>query len=220
MPRHFEEGLGQIQEKTLRLGGLVETMVDQALSALGERDPRLAQAIFLLADQAYALEADIDHGCVGTLALFQPAAGNVRFITTAMKISTDLRRMADQAVNISQRAMELTEGSQLEPHTDIPMMGQLAKTMMQDGLDAFVRRDGALARKVIESDTKLDTLKKRIFHELLTLMLENPRTITHVAPMIRVSGHLERMGDHATNIAELVVFLVEGKSIRHEPPIT
>jgi phosphate transport system protein len=134
-----------------------------------------------------------------------------------MKISTDLERMADQAVNISQRTLELNEDPQLKPYIDIPIMGQLAQKMLRDSLDAFVRKDAALARQVIESDGKVDALKSQVFRELLTFMMEDPRTIARAIRLILVSRHLERIADHATNVAEMVVFLVEGKHIRHAP---
>jgi len=215
MQRYFHEELGQIKEKVLRLGSLVEAMVENAVASLVDRDVRLAEETIAADRKVDHLEIEIDEACIRMLALYQPAASDLRFITTAMKISTDLERAADQAVNISQRAMELAEESQLKPYIDIPLMSQLSQKMLRESLDAFVRRDAGLARAVIEEDNKVDALKTQVFRELLTFMMEDPRTIRRALHLILVSRHLERVADHATNIAEMVVFLVEGKNIRH-----
>jgi phosphate transport system protein len=190
-------------------------MVENAVASLVDRDVRLAEETIAADRKVDHLEIEIDEACIRMLALYQPAASDLRFITTAMKISTDLERAADQAVNISQRAMELAEESQLKPYIDIPLMSQLSQKMLRESLDAFVRRDAGLARAVIEEDNKVDALKTQVFRELLTFMMEDPRTIRRAIHLILVSRHLERVADHATNIAEMVVFLVEGKNIRH-----
>jgi phosphate transport system protein len=215
MQRHFDDELKQVKEKTLKLGSLVETMVEQAVASLVDRDSRLAEATIALDAKVDTLQLEVDEGCIRLLALYQPAAIDLRFITTAMKISTDLERMADQAVNICQRVMELNEEPQLKPYIDIPAMSQLAQKMLRDSLDAFVRKDVALARQVIAADNKADALKRQIFRELLTFMMQDPHTIPRAIALILVSRHLERISDHATNIAEMVVFLVEGRDIRH-----
>lgn len=218
MQRHFHEELELVKEKTLKQGSLVETMVERAVSSLVDRDSRLAEEVIASDQKVDALDVEIEEDCLRLLALHQPAARDLRFITTAMKITTDLERMADQAVNIGQRAIELNEEPQLKPYIDIPIMSQLSQKMMRDALDAFVHRDADLARQVIPADNKVDALKNQIFRELLTFMMEDPRTIPRAIRLILVSRHLERIADHATNIAEMVVFLVEGKSIRHVPP--
>jgi phosphate transport system protein len=218
MQRHFHEELELVKEKTLRLGSLVETMVEQAVASLVDRDSRLADEVIASDRKVDILDLEIEEDCLRLLALHQPAAKDLRFITTAMKITTDLERMADQAVNICERAIELNEEPQLKPYIDIPIMSQLSQKMMREALDAFVRRDAALARQVIPEDNKVDALKDQIFRELLTFMMEDPRTIPRAIRLILVSRHLERIADHATNIAEMVVFLVEGKNIRHVPP--
>ncbi len=217
MPRHFHEELEQVKEKLLKLGSLVETMVEQAVASLVDRDSRLAEEIIASDQKVDALDVEIDEDCLRLLALQQPTAKDLRFITTAMKITTDLERMADQAVNICQRAIELNEEPQLKPYIDIPIMSQLSQKMLRDSLDAFVRRDADLARQVIPADNKVDALKNQVFRELLTFMMEDPRTIPRAIRLILVSRHLERIADHATNVAEMVVFLVEGKTIRHAP---
>jgi len=217
MVRHFHEELDQVKEQILRMGSLVETLVADAVAALVDRDSRLAEATIAGDAKVDTLEVDIEEECIRLLALHQPAAGDLRFITTALKISADLERMADQAVNISQRTLELNEEPQLKPYIDIPIMSQLAQKMLRETLDAFVRKDAALARQVIEADGKVDALKHQVFRELLTFMMEDPRTIPRATRLILVSRHLERVADHATNIAEMVVYLVEGKNIRHAP---
>ncbi len=218
MQRHFHEELQEVKEKTLRLGSLVETMVERAVAALVDRDSQLAEETIRSDDRTDALEVEIDEACLCLLALHQPAAIDLRFITTAMKISTDLERTADQAVNICERAIELNAEPQLKPYIDIPIMSQLAQKMLRDSLDAFVQKDVAKARAVIAADHKVDALKRQIFRELLTFMMEDPRTITRAIGLLLVSRHLERIADHATNVAEMVVFLVEGKNIRHAQP--
>ncbi len=218
MQRHFHEELELVKEKTLKLGSLVETMVEQAVASLVDRDSPLAERVIASDQKVDALDLEIEEDCLRLLALHQPAAKDLRFITTAMKITTDLERVADQAVNICQRSIELNQEEQLKPYIDIPLMSQLAQKMMREALDAFVRRDVALARQVIPEDNRVDALKNQIFRELLTFMMEDPRTIPRAIRLILVSRHLERVADHATNIAEMVVFLVEGKSIRHASP--
>jgi phosphate transport system protein len=217
MTRHFHDELEQVKEKTLKLGSLVESMVEQAVASLVDRDSRLAEETIAADKKADTWEVEINEDCIRLLALQQPAAVDLRFITTAMKISTDLERTADQAVNISQRAIELNEEPQLKPYIDIPIMSQLAQKMLRESLDAFVRKDVALAFEVIETDNKVDALKNQIFRELLTFMMEDPRTIPRAIRLILVSRYLERVADHATNIAEMAVYLVEGKNIRHAP---
>jgi phosphate transport system protein len=218
MTRHFHEELDQIKEKVLKLGSLVETMVENAVASLVDQDSRLAEETIASDNKADHLDVEIDDDCVRMLALHQPTAIDLRFITTAMKVSTDLERMADQAVNISQRAIELNEEPQLKPYIDIPIMSRLAQKMLRECLDAFVRRDVELAREVIEADNKVDALKNQVFRELLTFMMGDTSTIPRAIRLLLVSRHLERVADHATNIAEMVVFLVEGRNIRHVTP--
>jgi phosphate transport system protein len=215
--RHFEERLDELSEHLLRMGGLVEEAISRSVRALVDRDSGLARQVITEDAEVDRLELEIDRLSMESLALQQPFARDLRFITTAMKITTDLERMADQAVNICQRAIELNEEPQLKPYIDIPIMSQLAQKMMREALDAFVRRDVELAREVIPADNKVDALKNQVFRELLTFMMEDPRTIPRATRLILVSRHLERIADHATNIAEMVVFLVEGKDIRHIP---
>ena len=217
MHRHFDDELQSLKEQILRMGGLVEEQVQGALRALVERDSDLARKVIENDRQVNTLDVAVDEDCLRLLALQQPTARDLRFITTAMKISTELERISDLAENICERAIELNEEPQLKPYIDIPIMSQLSQKMMREALDAFVRRDAELARQVIPEDNKVDALKNQIFRELLTFMMEDPRTIPRAIRLILVSRHLERIADHATNIAEMVVFLVEGKNIRHAP---
>jgi phosphate transport system protein len=213
--RHFHEELEGVKHTLLAMGGLVEDQIRRAMKALLERDDALAQEVIDRDRQVNTYDVEIDEQCVSLLALHQPAAGDLRFITTAMKIVTDLERIGDQAVNIAQRVLELNREPRLKPYIDLPRMAERAQRMVKESLDAFVARDTALARRVCGEDAEVDALKEQIFRELLTFMMEDPRTIPRAIRVILISRFLERVADHATNIAEMVVYLVEGKMIRH-----
>jgi phosphate transport system protein len=197
------------------MGGLVEDQIRRVMRALTERDDAVAQEVIERDRQVNAYDVEVDETCVNLLALHQPAAGDLRFITTAMKIVTDLERIGDQAVNIGQRALELNREPQLKPYIDLPRMAERAQAMVKDSLDAFVGRDTELARRVRAADAEVDALKEQIFRELLTFMMEDARTIPRAIRLILVSRFLERVADHATNIAEMVIYMVEGKMVRH-----
>lgn len=215
MLRHFHEELEQVKEKTLKLGSLVEAMVENAVASLVDRDSRLAEETIAADRKVDSLEVEINEDCIRLLALQQPAAKDLRFITTAMKIVTDLERIGDQAVNIAQRVLELNRDPQLKPYIDLPRMADKAQRMVKESLDAFVAGDTALARQVCGEDAEVDALKEQIFRELLTFMMEDPRAIPRAIRIILISRFLERVADHATNIAEMVIYLVEGKMVRH-----
>lgn len=215
MHRHFDDELQSLKEQILRMGGLAEEQVQGALRALVERDSDLARKIIENDRQVNTLDVAIDEDCLRLLALQQPTARDLRFITTAMKISTELERISDLAENICERAIELNEEPQLKPYIDIPLMANWALKMVKDALDAFVTHDAALARKVCLDDDFVDDLTHQLFRELLSFMLENPQTITRAIRITFIAKYLERIADHATNVAELVVYLVEGKIIRH-----
>ena len=215
MQRHFHEELEGVKHTLLAMGGLVEDQIRRAMKALLERDDALAQEVIDRDRQVNTYDVEIDEQCVSLLALHQPAAGDLRFITTAMKIVTDLERIGDQAVNIAQRVLELNREPRLKPYIDLPRMAERAQRMVKESLDAFVARDTALARRVCGEDAEVDALKEQIFRELLTFMMEDPRTIPRAIRVILISRFLERVADHATIIAEMVVYLVEGKMIRH-----
>jgi phosphate transport system protein len=215
MQRHFHEELEALKQTLLAMGGLVEDQIRRVIRALLERDEALAQEVIERDRQVNTYDVEVDEQCVELLALHQPAAGDLRFITTAMKIVTDLERIGDQAVNIGQRVVELCREPQLKPYIDLPRMAELSQRMVKEALDAFVARDTALARQVCAEDAAVDALKEQIFRELLTFMMEDARTIPRAIRLILISRFLERVADHATNIAEMVIYMVEGKMVRH-----
>ena len=215
MQRHFHEELEGVKHTLLAMGGLVEDQIRRAMRSLLERDDALAQEVIDRDRQVNTYDVEVDEQCVELLALNQPAASDLRFITTAMKIVTDLERIGDQAVNIAQRVLELNREPQLKPYIDLPRMAEQAQRMVKESLDAFVARDTALARQVCGEDSEVDLLKEQIFRELLTFMMEDPRTIPRAIRLILISRFMERVADHGTNIAEMVVYLVEGKMVRH-----
>ena len=215
MQRHFHEEIETLKQTLLAMGGLVEDQIRHVMRALVERDDALAQEVIERDQQVNAYDVEVDETCVSLLALHQPAAGDLRFITTAMKIVTDLERMGDQAVNIAQRVLELNREPQLKPYIDLPRMAEKAQRMVKESLDAFVARDTELARRVCAEDAEVDALKEQIFRELLTFMMEDARTIPRAIRLVLISRFLERLADHATNIAEMVIYLVDAKMVRH-----
>ena len=215
MSRHFHDELEALKQTLLAMGGLVEDQIRHAMQALVDRDDALATEVIERDRQVNAYDVEVDAQCVELLALHQPAAGDLRFITTAMKIVTDLERIGDQAVNIGQRVIELNREPQLKPYIDLPRMAERAQAMVKESLDAFVARDTELARRVRAEDDEVDALKEQIFRELLTFMMEDPRSIPRAIRLILISRCMERVADHATNIAEMVIYLVEGKMVRH-----
>jgi len=215
MTRHFHEELDALKQTLLAMGGLVEDQMRHVVQALVDRDDARAHDVIERDRQVNAYEVEVDAQCVELLALHQPAAGDLRFITTAMKIVTDLERIGDQAVNIGQRVIELNREPQLKPYIDLPRMAARAQAMVKESLDAFVARDTELARRVRAEDDEVDALKEQIFRELLTFMMKNPRSIPRAIRLILISRCMERVADHATNIAEMVIYLVEGKMVRH-----
>ncbi|OLB41579.1 MAG: phosphate transport system regulatory protein PhoU [Candidatus Rokubacteria bacterium 13_1_20CM_2_68_19] len=215
MQRHFHEELDALKQTLLAMGALVEDQIRRVMRALVERDEALARDVIERDHQVNAYDVEVDEKCVELLARYQPAASDLRFLTTAMKIVTDLERIGDQAVNIAQRALELNREAQLKPYIDLPRMAAKSQQMVKDALDAFVARDAGLARDVCARDSEVDALKEQVFRELLTFMMGDPKTIARALHLILVSRFLERVADHATNIAEMVVYMIEGKIVRH-----
>ncbi|HLG23086.1 MAG TPA: phosphate signaling complex protein PhoU [Candidatus Manganitrophaceae bacterium] len=215
MHRHFEEELTRLKERILKMGALVEAQIAASIKALVERDVPLARQTIQNDHLVNAMDVEIDEECIRLLALYQPAARDLRFITTAMKITTDLERMSDLSEDICERAIELSEEPLLKPYIDIPRMAEAAQKMVRETLDAFVNQDAPLARKVCAEDRFIDDLTQQIFRELLSYMAEDPATISRAIRISFIAKYIERIGDHATNIAEMVVYLVEGKIIRH-----
>jgi len=211
----FDEELQHLKENVLKLGSMVEKAISDSIKSLVERNSKLAVDVIDKDLQLNALDVEIDEECIRLIALRQPRAGDLRLITTAMKITTDLERIGDLAVEVSERALELNEEPQLKPYIDIPRMTEIAQGMVRDALDAFVKRDSALARDVLTRDDLVDNLNWQVFNELLFFMIQDPKTVSRAVKITYVSKYIERIADHATNIAEMVVYLVEGKIIRH-----
>jgi len=211
----FDMELKELKEKLLYEGALVEKAIKDAIKALLERYSELAVKVIEDDDIINAKEVETDEFCLKLLALRQPAARDLRFITTAIKINYDLERIGDMAVNICERVLELNQEPQLKPYIDLPTMANIVQLMVKESLDAFVKEDVELAWKVTREDEKVDNLLDQIFRELLTYMMQDLRTITRATRLLFISKYLERIADHAVNIAELVIFMVEGKIIRH-----
>ena len=211
----FDEELMKLKEKVLKMGALVETAMKDAVTSLVERSSELARKVIENDHKVNALDVEIDEECIRLLAIRQPRAGDLRFITTAMKITTDIERMGDLAEDIAERAVELNEEPVLKPYIDIPRMAEIAQGMLRDALDAFVRKDKKLAMDVIMRDDEVDLLNVQVFNELLFFMIQDPHTVSRATRITYVSKYIERIADHATNIAEMVIYLVEGKIIRH-----
>ncbi len=216
MERHFDQELAELKEYLLRMAGLTEQSVAQALKALVLRDDSLAKKVDTDDGLLDKLEVDIDDRCIKLLALRQPIATDLRFITMAMKISSELERIGDQAVNIAHRAEELNKEPLLKPLVDIPRMAEHAQGMIHNALDAFVYAKPEMARAVVSRDAKVDLLNGQLHRELTSFMIEDPHTITRCLNLMSVAHNLERIADHATNIAEDIVFLYEGRDIRHQ----
>lgn len=213
--RHFQEELEQLKTRLLEMGGAAEEQVRLAVRGLSERDYEAIDRAMVSDAPINALHIEIDNRCFTLLALYQPMAADLRTIVAAVKINTDLERVGDLAVNIAEAARRYAVHPPVKKLIDIPRMATIAQSMLRDALDAFVRRDVDLAQRVLNEDDRLDELKTQIFRELLTYMLQDPATIEPALDLILVSRHLERIGDHATNIAEDVIFIVSAKDVRH-----
>lgn len=211
----YEGELSQLRESLLRMGGLVEERIGKSLKALTARDSDLATEVIEGDTDVDRMEVEIDRICLQILALRQPAASDLRFIATALKIVTDLERVGDEAVNISERAREINLEPQLKPYVDLPRMAGLAQAMLKDALDAFVSGDLDLARGVLPRDAEVDNLNEQLFRELLTFMMQDSAALTRSLRLSYISKYLERIADHATNIAQMVIFLVGGEDVRH-----
>ena len=214
--RHFQEELDALKERLLAMGGLAEERVREVVRGLMDRDPAALDAVLAGDQPINDLHIEVDDRCFKLLALHQPMAADLRVIVAAVKINTDLERVGDLAVNIGEAGKRYLRHAPVKPLIDIPRMGDLAQTMLRDALDAFVRGDVALAEAVLVQDDTLDALKSQIFRELLTYMLQDPTTIEPALDLILISRHLERIGDHATNVAEDVIFILSARDVRHQ----
>ncbi len=210
----FDEELRALKDRVLKIGSLIEAAIRDSVKSLVERNSELARKVIEKDRQINALDVEIDEECIRLIALRQPKARDLRFITTAMKITTDLERMGDLAENIAERAIELNEEPQLKPYIDIPRMAEIAEGMVRKSLDAFVMCS-RLPYDVIKKDDEVDNLNVQVFNELLFYMIQDPNTVTRAIKINYVSKYLERIADHATNIAEMVIYMCEGKIIRH-----
>jgi phosphate transport system protein len=212
---HFESEMQSLKSQLLTMGGLVENRIHRAVDSLIHRKEHEAQKVIDSDVEINDLQIEIDERCLKILATQTPVAVDLRFIAAAMKINSDLERMGDQAVNIAENTLKCLDKPPLKPFIDLPRMAALAQEMTRDALDAFVRRDAELARDVLRRDDVVDDLKDQVFRELLTYMMADPGTIERALSLILISRNLERVADHATNIAEDVIFLVEAKDVRH-----
>ena len=215
---HFQEELEALQSRLLEMGGLAEERVRASIEALESRDLSMVAQVMAGDEPINQLHIEVDNRCFRLLALYQPMATDLRAIVSAVKINTDLERVGDLAVNIAEAAQRYTTHPPVKKLIDIPTMGSIAQTMLRDALDAYVRRDTALAHAVLNADDQLDALKTQVFRDLLTYMLKDPATVEPALDLILISRHLERIGDHATNIAEDVIFMVSAQDVRHHPP--
>jgi phosphate transport system protein len=213
--RHFDRDIEQLKELVLRMGAMVEDAITLSIRALLERDTALAEKVIASDSAVDRMELEVDSHTIELLATMQPAAVDLRFVATAMKITPELERIADLAQDVCERAIELNREPPLKPLNDIPRLARVAQEMVRQSLDAFVRGDVALARLVITRDKEADALTEQSFRELLTYMLEDPRNISRAIRLTFINKYFERMADSATNICEMVVYLVEGKVIKH-----
>lgn len=216
--RHFEEELEALHNRLLEMGGLAEERVRVAVDGLVRRDRDVIDAAIGGDEPLNRLHIEIDDRAFRLLALFQPMATDLRSIVAAVKINTDLERVGDLAVNIAEAAQRYVTHPPVKRLIDIPRMADVAQSMVRDALDAYVKRDTTLAQSVLDRDDELDSLKTQVFRELLTYMLQDPTTIEPSLDLVLVSRHLERIGDHATNVAEDVIFMVSAKDVRHALP--
>ena len=216
--RQYEEELQQLRAKILEMGGLVEKQIGDAMGSLVERNSDQAREVIERDHTVNYLDVTVDETCTRLLALHQPAGRDLRLVMTSLKITTDLERIGDIAQNICERALELNQEPPLKPYVDLPRMANWAQSMLRDSLDAFVREDTELALQVCQRDDFIDNLTAQIFREMLSYMTQDPQSVSRAIRLLFLAKYLERISDHATNIAEMVIYMVKGKSIRHMSP--
>ncbi len=215
MERHFEQDLSQLKERLLWMGGLAERAIHQAVHAVLEGDASLAQRVINEEDHINELQIELDDRVLQLLALHQLMATDLRFVLAVSRINSDLERIGDQAVNIAQSAQRILRHPRVKPYVDLPRMSELAEEMVRDSLNAVVRRDVEMARSVLTRDDTVDSLRDQIFRELLSYMMGDSSVVFPAFDLILVAKNLERVGDHATNIAEDVIYMVAGRDVRH-----
>jgi phosphate transport system protein len=218
MERHFEKDLDELKERLLWMGSLAERAVHQSIHAVLDGDEKLAHAVLDEESAINDLQVEIDDRVMHLLALFQLMAVDLRFVLAVSRINNDLERIGDQAVNIAQSAQRIVRHPRVKPYVDLPRMSELAEEMMRDALNAVVRKDVELAKEVLVRDDQVDSLRDQIFRELLSYMMENSAVVFPAFELILVAKNLERIGDHATNIAEDVIYMVAGNDVRHSAP--
>jgi phosphate transport system protein len=213
--RHFEDSIAELKGRLVRMGGTAESMIDQSIRSLLERDAGRHAEIFRQEEEVNGLHIEIDERVINLLALQHPVAADLRLVVMCSKIAGELERIGDQAVNICQNTAELLRYPPLKPLIDIPLMAEVATRMLRESLDAFVKPDPGLAQKVLDADDRVDAFKNQIFRELLTYMMSDPGTIPRALALILIARNLERVGDHATNIAEEAIYAAQGRDVRH-----
>jgi len=215
MHRHFDEEIGDLRQKLALMGSLAESMISHALRTLIERNERWCREVAEREEQVNELQMEIDNWAIRLTALQQPVGSDVRFLFMAARITSELERIADQAVNICQNAHHLLQAPPLKPFVDLPIMAEVAQRMVRGGVEALVKKDVSLAERVLQEEDQVDAFRDQIFRELLTYMMSDPATIPRALSLILISRNLERVGDHATNIAEEVIFWIQGRDVRH-----
>jgi len=218
--KQFETELRELKDKLLIMGGRIEEVIRDAMASLIQRDTNLAKDCIQRDHEINRLELEIDELCFKMLALRQPTASDLRFITFGLKVVTDLERVGDLGVNIAERALELNEEPPLKPYIDLPKMAVEVQKMLKNSLDAFVNEDVALAQGVLESDDRIDEFNKVIFEELVEYMGRDKSNIKRACRLVFIARYLERIADHTTNVAEMVIFMVQGKDVRHLHSLT
>jgi phosphate transport system protein len=213
--KEYEHELRQLREQLLVMGSHVEAIIGDSIKALMERDSALAKRTVAADESVDRMEVELDGLCLQILARRQPVASDLRFITLVLKVVTDLERIADLGVNICERVVELSAEPQLKPYVDLPRMGREVQAMLQEVLDAFVAKDAGRARAIIDRDEAVDALYAQVFRELLTFMMEDAHNVYRATRLQSIAKYLERMADHTTNLAEMVIFMVEGQDVRH-----
>lgn len=215
--RHFDVEMNDLQSRLVEMAGFVQQMIKTTIDQLVSRDNKLSETVFGLEKEVNIQEIVIDDKCLKLIALNQPVGADLRFITSAMRINSDLERMGDEAVNISEKALDLSKYPELKPLIDIPQMAEIVQQMVEDSIKAFNTSDVELAKQVVNKDDDVDALKDRVFKDLKEYMTKStdPETIERAVDLILVARSIERIGDHATNISEDVIFMVHGKDVRH-----
>jgi phosphate transport system protein len=218
MQRHFDDELKGLHKEILKMGVMTQEEIFKSIESLKNRDQDQAQAVIHSDEKIDELELAIDEKCIDLIARYQPMAGDLRFIATAMKINADLERIADLAVDICERVLEIIDKPILKPLIDIPKLSEVAQKMVKDSIDAFVNRDVELARSVVRSDSQADSLRNKVSDELINdYMARDAKTVDRAVPLLLIARYLERICDHATNIAEDVIYMVEAKVVKHHP---